>query len=467
MSCPVASAEGGAGNVGGGGDGTAGGAAGARPVDAPGAPVRPPSTKLVDGLCMYAFVALGLPDGMIGTAWPTMRRSFHAPLADLGIVLLVGTLGALASSLIVGLMLKRFGFRATLICGALAGAVGGVGIAVAPAFLALVVAGVAIGLASGLIDGSVNTSVALAGRNRLLNLLHGCYGVGTSIGPLVVTVALLAGSWRASYAGVVGVEIVLATGWWWAGRRPQRAPAPAPAPARSSANGQVGTGAGAALAPAVPVLAAQAVPGTHAAPKAVGAGPSRLQVVSAVAIGLLVFMLYVGVEASAGQWEPSFDRGPLHMGAGATGVATFGFWGALTLGRFALALPRRQLDPVRIVRWGCTAAVMGAALVWWRPGTVVPLLGLVVIGGAFAGVFPALVVLTPRRVGEELSQHVIGWQVGAAGIGGSLISALFGWIFQDHGLTEFGPALTFTALVLLIGAFALERLPDLVPTENR
>ncbi|HET9061121.1 MAG TPA: MFS transporter [Acidimicrobiales bacterium] len=402
---------------------------------------------------MYAFVALGLPDGMIGTAWPAMRRSFDAPLADLGIVLLVGTLGALASSLIVGLLLKRFGFRTSLITGALAGALGAVGIAVAPAFWALVVAGVAIGVAAGLIDGSVNTSVALARRNRLLNLLHGCYGVGTTIGPLVVTAALLSGSWRASYIVALAVEILLAAGWWWVGRR--RAPAtPTPAVTGQDVTYQETTGlveapaASRRLAPAASV------------------SPSRLRVVFAVAIGLIVFMLYVGVEASAGQWEPSFDRGLLHMGAGATGVATFGFWGALTLGRFVLALPRRQLSPVGIVRWGCVAAVAGAVLVWWRPGTVVPLLGLVLIGGAFAGVFPALMVLTPRRVGEELSAHVIGWQVGAAGIGGSILSAVFGWIFQDHGLGEFGPALTVTSLVLLVGVLALERLPDLVPVQK-
>ena len=150
-------------------------------------------------------------------------------------------------------------------------------------------------------------------------------------------------------------------------------------------------------------------------------------------------MVYTGFEVSAGQWEPSFDRGPLHMGTGATGLATFGYWGALTVARFALAAPRRPMSQAGIVRWGCIVALVGAAMVWWRPSTVVALLGLVVIGGALAGIFPALVALTPSRVGEEMARHVIGWQVGAANIGGSAISAVFGAVFQHYGSGSSAP----------------------------
>ncbi len=85
------------------------------------------------------------------------------------------------------------------------------------------------------------------------------------------------------------------------------------------------------------------------------------------------------------------------------------------------------------------------------------MLGLVVIGGALAGVFPALVSLTPGRVGEELARHVIGWQIGAASIGGAAISAAFGAIFQRYGLEYFGPALLVTAVLSMAGVLVLER----------
>ncbi len=185
----------------------------------------------------------------------------------------------------------------------------------------------------------------------------------------------------------------------------------------------------------------------------------RIRVAGVVGLGLVVFMVYVGLEAGAGQWEPSFDRGPLRMGAGATGLATFGYWGALTVVRFALAVPRRQLPPASVVRWGCAIALVGAALVWWRPTPVAALIGLVVIAGSLAGVFPALVALTPARVGEDLAHHVIGWQVGAAGLGGSVISAIFGVVFQRYGLRNFGPALVTVGALLMVGVLVLERAP--------
>ncbi|HTW09519.1 MAG TPA: MFS transporter [Acidimicrobiales bacterium] len=377
---------------------------------------------------MCTFVTLGLPDGMIGTAWPVLRHSFGVPLADLGLFLLVGTLGALASALVAGVLLSRAGYRLTLMLGATFGALGAAGIALSPAFWAFVASGAAIGLAAGLFDSSVNTVIALSGRNRVLNVLHGGYGVGTSIGPLMVTAALLASSWRASYTALVVIELAVLAGWSLLERR-RKEPVPSPAEEHPPPR-----------------------PPPAATPPA-----SRGRLVYLVGLGLVVFMVYVGLEAGAGQWGPSFDRGPLHLDAGATGLATFGYWGALTLFRFALAVPKRPPPPAAIVRWGCVTALGAAGVVWWRPADIVALLALAVLGAALAGVFPALVALTPARVGDEISHHVIGWQIGAAGLGGSIISAIFGLVFQRYGLGEYGPALFCVAVVLLAGVIALER----------
>jgi fucose permease len=392
------------------------------------------SRRFVDHMALYGFVALGFPDGMIGTAWPAMRTGFGVPLDGLGLVLLLGTAGAVCSSSVAGLVLARVGLRLTIILGGLIGALGALGVALAPAFWALLAAGTAIGITSGLLDSSLNTAVALAGRNRLLNALHGSYGVGTTIGPLVVTAAILIASWRPAYGVLLLLERGLVGGWWAAGRRGRPAPAPGDLPG--------------------PPPRPDDVPAGTAAPA--HAGPGR-RLATMVALGLVVFMFYTGFEVSAGQWGPSFERGPLHLGAAATGIATFGFWGALTLVRFALAAPRRPLSQRHIVNWGCGIAIFGALLVWWRPTAAVAVIGLVVIGGALAGVFPALVALTPGRVGEEMARHVIGWQVAAASIGGAAISALFGAIFERYGLKYFGPALLITAVLSLAGVLVLER----------
>jgi hypothetical protein len=169
-------------------------------------------------------------------------------------------------------------------------------------------------VAAGFLDSAVNTAVAIAKRNRLLNLVHGCYGVGTTIGPLVITAALLAGSWRPGYGVLLAVELFMVTGWWLVGRRTtgRAAVGPAPGGGDPARPGPVEPGR------AGPEIGGSALPATPER----ALTPGRMAVT--VALGLIVFMVYTGFEVSAGQWEPSFDRGPLHLGTGATGLATFG-----------------------------------------------------------------------------------------------------------------------------------------------
>jgi fucose permease len=141
---------------------------------------------------------------------------------------------------------------------------------------------------------------------------------------------------------------------------------------------------------------------------------------------MAVFFLYTGLEVSAGQWEASFGRGEPNLSAATTGVATSGYWGALTALRIGLALLLRPVPPLAVVRWGTALAVAAAAVVWAEPGATFTVLGFVVLGGALAGVYPAMIALTPVRLGHQRAQRVIAWQVGAAAAGSAAISALIG-----------------------------------------
>lgn len=408
-------------------------------------PALHPSYRNFDVLCLYSFVVLGTPDGMIGTAWPSIRRSFGAPLEDIGLVLLAGTVGGVATSAVSGLLVGRVGARLTIMLAAVTGAIGATVVTSAPGLASLVLGGGFIGMTAGLMDSAVNAIVALSGRPRLLNLLHGCYGVGTTVAPLVVTGALLVGSsWRPAYAVLSLLELTLLALWWRLGRGGSTAGPPAgpPGPARG--------------------------PGPGPAPSGLGSSQSRggARLALLVALGLFVFLVYTGVEVSAGQWEPSFDRGPLHLSAGPTGLAVFGYWGSLTLSRMALAVPRRPPSPDSVVRWGAAVGLAGAAIVWWQPTTWATLVGFVVLGAGLAGIFPALVSLTPGRVGTARAHHVIGWQIGAAGLGGSSISALFGVVFQHAGFRWLGPCLVMVAALLLVTSELLRLLGRPLPARG-
>ena len=414
----------------------------------------------LDALSLGSFVALGLPDGMLGTAWPSARQTFGAPIADLGLILLISTIGSISVSAFVGTLIRRFGVAVLLACSAACAALAGTGYALAPQLWVLFAVAVLWGLAAGMMDGGLNTEVGLSGRSRLLNLLHAAYGVGTAIGPLLVTAAILLSSWRLAYLVLAGLDLAI-TALWLRQRRQERpaqdAPgATAPEPGQASA-GQAPAGqAPAGQAPAAETRAGQAPAGETGEGHPSDAW-SRRRSGFVVATGMLIFFVYTGVEVSAGQWEASFCRGHLGLSASAAGLATFGFWGALTAGRLILAVLPRPVPPARVVWWGSGIAVAAAAVIWWQPGTPATLAAFVLLGGALAGIFPALIALTPLRIGRGRAEHVIAWQVGAAAGGGSGLSALVGLLIGVCGLSVLGPSLTALAVLLVAGIILLER----------
>jgi fucose permease len=384
----------------------------------------------LDVLSLGSFVVLGLPDGMLGTAWPSMRQGFGAPIADLGLILLVITAGSVAVSVFVGALIRRFGVPVLLALSGTCAALGAAGFALAPGIWLVFVVAVLLGVAAGMMDGGLNTAVGLSGRPRLLNLLHAAYGVGTTIGPLLVTAAIVLSSWRPAYVALAVLDLVIAASWLVHRRHEQARPAPAPGGAAD---------------------------GRTAAPGHPSDAWSRRRSTFTVATGMAVFFIYTGVEVAAGQWEASYCRGHLGLSASAAGIATFGFWGALTGVRIVLALLPRPLPPSLVVWWGSGIAVVAAAVIWWQPGTPVTLAAFVLLGAALAGVFPALIALTPDRIGRGRAQHVIAWQVGAAAAGGSGLSALVGLLIGLAGLSILGPSLTVMAVLLAAGTFVLER----------
>src|SRR5689334_12942210 len=320
------------------------------------------ASRSSDLLSLGSFVILGLPDGVLGTAWPSMRATFGAPVGDLGLILLITTIGSVLVTAVVGPLIRRLGVPTLLAVAGVLAALGYAGFAAAPGLWLVLSVAVLLGVSAGMMDGGLNTAVALTGRQRLLNLLHGAYGVGTAIGPLVVTAAILIGSWRPAYLVQVGLDLLLA-GLWLRQRRRDRAQAD--------------------------VVPDQPAPGDpHPA-----VGWSRRRYSGVVVAGMSVFFVYTGLEVGAGQWAASFCRGELHLSPGATGLVVFGYWGALTAVRIGLAFLPRPIPPQAVVRWGSLISVLGAAGIWWRPDVAVAVIGFVVLGGALAGVFPALIAL--------------------------------------------------------------------------
>lgn len=118
----------------------------------------------LDMLSLGSFVVLGLPDGMLGTAWPSIRQSFGAPIADLGLILLVITVGSVAVSAFVGALIRRFGVPVLLALSGACAALGATGFALAPGMWLVFGASILLGAAAGMMDGGLNTAIGLSGR---------------------------------------------------------------------------------------------------------------------------------------------------------------------------------------------------------------------------------------------------------------------------------------------------------------
>ena len=234
--------------------------------------------RRADVLSLGSFVVLGLPDGMLGTAWPSMRATFGAPVGALGLVLLIATAGSVLVTAFVGPLIRRLGVPTLLAVAGVVAALGYAGFALAPGLWLVLGVAVLLGVSAGMMDAGLNTAVALTGRQRLLNLLHGAYGVGTAIGPLVVTVAILIGSWRPAYLIQVILDLVLAA-LWLRHRRRDRAPSKTTPPPQTAA--------------------------TKPHPSSQWSARRYRGVVVA---GMSVFFVYTGLEVGAGQWEASLDR---------------------------------------------------------------------------------------------------------------------------------------------------------------
>jgi fucose permease len=385
------------------------------------------ASRTLAALGLGGFVVLGLPDGMWGTAWPAMRHTFHQPLGSLGLILVFGTIGNLVTSLSTGRTLRRFGVGRLLVVAGLIAATGALLIAIASVWAMVLIGALLLGMAAGLLDTGLNTVIALSGRLRLLNMLHGAYGVGSALGPLVVTAAILITSWRPAYVLLIVLELLLAYGWW-----------------RTSSH----------WTPEVADDGESVAAGEGTVSED---GPTR-HVGLLVGLGVTAFFFYTGLEVTAGQWAASFFRGPLGLSAGAAGPAVFAYWGALTAARFGIAIPRRTPNPVLLVRLGCVGGLAASAIIWWAPSTAVVIVGFALLGAVLAPVFPALVTLTPIRIGHARAQHAIGWQIAGANVGAAGISAFTGIILQHEGLRTLGPCLVVIAVALIGCNAALELL---------
>jgi fucose permease len=363
-------------------------------------PAKP--SPLLVALAYVGFVSLGLPDAVIGVAWPSVRDSFRLPQSALGLVLVASGCGYFLSSFFSGRLVHALGIGLLLAASTALVAAGAFGFALSPIWTAFLACAALHGLGSGAIDAGLNGYAAAHLSAGHMNWLHACYCLGAMLGPLVMTGALTAGgAYGPGYALIGAVMLPLSLLFAWT--RPLWGRAPA---------GPGGRGVGTWAALRRP----------------------------AVLLQMTVFFLYTGLEMTVGQWSFTVLTEHRGVGTGAAGVWVSAYWGAIGVGRvvFGFVVDRVGID--RLLRGCLLAAAAGAALIAVPGPTGCAFAGLVLVGLALAPVFPCLMTRTPQRLGPALAPHAVGFQVGAAMLGAAAVPAGVGAVAGGYGLGAVGPA---------------------------
>jgi fucose permease len=358
-------------------------------------------------IAFIGLVFLGLPAGMLGIAWPSMRASLDAPFAGLGLLLAAMTVTQFGASAANGFLRQRLGTIALLL-GAVAAAAGGLAIfAIASGWWATIVASAVLGCGLGLLDAAANTEAALRGGIRFMGALHGAWAVGASLGPPLVVATLLASeSWRPAYLVAAAAFALLGAAIYLV--RFDLATAPQ---LEAQASGTRGIG-------------------------------------RTVMLGCALMFVYVGIELGAGQWTYTRLTADGSLGESLAGLAVYLYWSALAAGRIALAALGDRVAPTRLFDLSVFGALASALGFWVLPPAVAALVALPCLGLALSVFVPVLLYLTPRRIGSAAAPRAIGYQVAAGMIGGASLPALVGVLMQTIDIAVLGPSLVAMAVVL-------------------
>lgn len=373
-----------------------------------------------------AFISLGLPDSLLGSAWPSMYAGLGVPIDSAGVLSMIISAGTILSSLASSRLIRRFGTGLVTLASVGMTAVALLGFALSHSFWLLCVFAVPLGLGAGSVDAALNNFVALHYQAKHMSWLHCFWGIGASVGPVIMALSLARWqSWNAGYGIISLLQFALVAALVASLPLWKRVSARAGAAGEATTGGQV-----------------------LSIPRLVGL-PGAKQV-------LLVFFCYCGLEATVGLWAGSYlvtVRG-ISAASAASWVSLYYF--GITFGRFLSGFLAMRLRPRRLVLLGQCLIGVGILVFLLPLGGYWLLAGLFLIGLGCAPVYPNLIHETPHTFGSVASQSMIGLQVASAYVGTLLLPPLFGLLGQRLGYGLFpvyaGALLLFMACMMLLPA---------------
>lgn len=369
---------------------------------------------LLLAIIYLAFISLGLPDSLLGSAWPTIRMDFDVPLSYMGLVSMIIAGGTIISGLMSERLTKKFSAKIVTVVSVFLTATALFGFSTSTEFYQLCLWGIPYGLGAGAIDAALNNYVALHYNSRHMSWLHCFWGVGTIISPYIMSYALTHTVWTDGYRMTsyiqfaIAVIMVLTLPLWKVNKEAEV---------------------------------------TEESAKVLGLrGALKIKGVPYLLMG---FLAYCGAESTTMLWASSYLEGT--RGATKEEAAAFGalFFIGITVGRFLAGFISDKVGDKKMIYLGTGIALLGVVCIA-LPFEITALTGFVIIGLGCAPIYPCIIHSTPRNFGAENSQGIIGIQMASAYVGSTFMPPLFGLIANHISLTLMPIYLAFFFVLMLV-----------------
>lgn len=389
-------------------------------------------TQLILAVIYLAFISLGLPDSLLGSAWPSMYVEFGVPLSYAGIISMIIAFGTIISSLMSDRLTKKFGTGMVTAISVALTATALIGFSISHSFMLLCLWAVPYGLGAGSVDASLNNYVALHYESRHMSWLHCMWGVGATIGPYIMGFALTNGhNWNGGYRyiGIIQIVltavIVLSLPLW---KKQPIQPALQARKSDSAIQPEQAAKLDSAIQQEQAVKLESAIQQEQA-----GKSDKALTIREIIRIPgakevMIFFFCYCALEQATGLWASSY----LNLSKGidvetAAGYASL-FYIGITIGRAISGFITMKLNDTKMIRLGLSIIFAGLLIMTLPLPKSFALAGLIVVGLGCAPVYPCIIHSTPVHFGTDRSQALIGVQMASAYIGTCLMPPLFGII---------------------------------------
>lgn len=360
-----------------------------------------------------AFISLGLPDSILGVAWPAMQIDWNMPLDAVGFISILTSGSTILSSFLSGHIIRRFGTGRVIFVSCASTGLAILGMSYAPSYYFLLLFAIPLGLGAGSVDTALNNYVALHFKAHHMNWLHSFWGVGASLGPFILALSLKSHTWRIGFRSISIFQIILA----------------------------------AILLLSLPLWKKHKSITKHS--EHINQDKVNIFKIKGVNYAVSTFLFYCSVEFAIGLWGSSFlvrEKG-FSIASAAKLIALY--YAGITIGRVISGFISFKLTNKQLIRSGIITAILSTlSLLLPLPNEII-VLSFITTGLGLAPIFPAMIHETPKRFGSEFSQIVIGYQMGFSYIGTAVLPPLLGILIKNIHMTIF-PAFLVSATVLIL-----------------